>query len=318
MVLTFSDWAAAASETMLPVFEEILAQEMIPEFQRALTEATPRLAQYAADEVVRRHGDAWPVRSELHAQLWRTVADPVGGMSEVDRRTLPVVDPVADVALDLIPYQNTARLQRERLANRYLEDWNAETLETFDVWGKMSQFSNLWRIFTCGQLRQLLEVEYPNSNLPFQIRDEVSQVLDVNEHLERDFMFVGVVYDDRLQDRVPGVFQNPLAADAQAYSQIMMFVPRRRLIKVYLGPDRDPSGRDVEEPDAVVVRQSRAWYATDWNLLTQNWNTQLVPATTSSLFAILSTPPYVNGVDGYDVPDLYSLTEDDVRWLSHH
>ena len=350
MVLTFSDWAAAASEMMLPVFEEILAQEMIPEFQRALTESTPRLAQYAADEIAQLHGDAWPMRSDLHAVLWRTMSDPVGGMSEAERRTLPVVDPVQDVALDLIPYQDAARRQRERLANRYLEDWNAESLETFDVLGKMSQFSHLWRIFTCGQLRQLLEDEYPDRNLPFQIRDDVSQILDVNEHVERDFMFVGVVYDARLRDRVPGVFQNPLAADSQTYSQIMLFVPRRRLVKVYPNQNPDPAGGGVgetlggvpgdpitipapvapprgsapartpdgQELEGVVVRQSAGWHPQRWDLLTQNWTTQLVPATAPSLSAILSTPPYVNGVTGYDVPNLFSLTEEDLRWLSHH
>ena len=38
MVFTFSEWAYAASEIMLPVFETILAERMIPEFQRALVE----------------------------------------------------------------------------------------------------------------------------------------------------------------------------------------------------------------------------------------------------------------------------------------
>jgi hypothetical protein len=345
MVFAFSEWSYAAAEMMLPVFEEILAERTIPEFQRALTEATPVLAQYAADEVARRHGRAWPVNTELRAVMWRTNVDPVGGMGELSRRTLPVVDPVMDITLEQDRYFRTARDQRERLARRYLRDWNNESLHAFDVHGKMSQFSNLWRIFTCGQLTRLLEVEYPATNLPFQIRDERGDISDVNAHLESDFMFVGVVYRRQLANLVPGVFQNPIRSDTQAYSQIMLFVPRRRLIKAYpstvtpetgtIGgvpgeriplpgprtPAAPPPPRDPDEDDEqpwTIVYQSEHWYPHDWNLINQNWTMQLVPATTSTIPAILSTRPEINGVTGFDTPDLRSLTEEDFRWLSHH
>ena len=346
MVHSFSEWSAAASEMMLPVFEAILEERMIPEFQRALTETTPQLAQYAADEVAQRHGRAWPVNTQLRAVLWRTGVDPVGGMSELERRTLPVVDPVMDETFDQAEYMADARDQRERLAHRYLRDWNNESLHAFDVLGKMSQFSKLWRIFTCGQLKRLLEVEYPDTNMPFQIRDGISDIYNVNEHLETDFMFVGVVYRKQMADRVPGVFRNPIATDTQAYSEIMLFVPRRRLIKVYPGGGRrggsgtlggvpgdpitlpGPPTPDTPPPPAapdeaqnqewVVVRQSGRWYPEGWDLITQNWTTQLVPATTETIPAILSTPPYVNGVEDFENPELFSLTAEDLRWLSHH
>ncbi|MBI2480877.1 MAG: hypothetical protein HYV60_20285, partial [Planctomycetia bacterium] len=325
--------------------EEILAQRMIPEFQRSLTEATPVLVQYAADEVARRHGQAWLVNTELRAVMWRTHVDPVGGIDEMTRRTLPVVDPVLDVTLDQDRYFRTARAQREQLARRYLRDWNNESLHAFDVLGKMSQFSNLWRIFTCGQLTRLLEVEYPATNLPFQIRDERNNISDVNAHLEGDFMFVGVVYRQQVSNMVPGVFRNPVASDTQAYSQIMMFVPRRRLLKVYPGavppdpgtiggvpgesvplpgpqtPDPPPPPRDPDENGEqpwTIVYQSESWYPIDWNLINQNWVVQLVPATSSSIPAILSTPPEINGVTGFDTPNLSSLSVEDFRWLSHH
>lgn len=345
MVFTFSEWSYAAAEMMLPVFEEILAQRMIPEFQRSLTDATPVMVQYAADEVARRHGQAWPVNTELRAVMWRTNVDPVGGIGEMSRRTLPVVDPVMDVTLDQDRYFRTARVQREQLARRYLRDWNNESLHSFDVLGKMSQFSNLWRIFTCGQLTRLLEVEYPATNLPFQIRDERNDIADVNSHLETDFMFVGVVYRQQLNNMVPGVFQNPVATDTQAYSETMLFVPRRRLLKIYPGssipaagtiggvpgeglplpgpptPDTPPPPRDPEENGEqlwTIGYQSRGWYPHDWNLINQNWATQLVPATTSTIPAILSVSPEINGVTGFDTPDLYSLSVEDFRWLSHH
>ncbi|MDA1052768.1 MAG: pilus assembly protein TadG-related protein [Planctomycetota bacterium] len=341
MVFTFSEWSYAAAEMMLPVFEEILAQRMIPEFQRALTEATPALTQYAADEVARRHGQAWPLGTELRAVIWRTNVDPVGGISETARRTLPVVDPVMDVTLTQEQYMSTARRQRDGLAHHYLRVWNDDTLQAFDEIGKMSQFSNLWRIFTCGQLTRLLEVEYPTTNLPFQIRDERNNISDVNGHLEGDFMFVGVVYRQQLPSLVPGVFRNPIGTDTQAYSQIMMFVPRRRLIKVYPGspssegtlggvpgegiprpvpptPRPPPPSAPGEPVPWSIAYQSEGWHPHNWNLINQNWTMQLVPATTSVLPAILSTPPDVNGVTGFETPDLLSLTQDDLRWISHH
>lgn len=344
MVLTFSEWSYAASEMMLPVFEAILAERMIPEFQRSLAEATPQMVQFAADEVAQRHGQAWPVRTQLRAVIWRTNVDPVGGMSELERRTLPVVDPVMDVTMEQEEYMADAREQRDELAHGYLRDWNNESLHAFDVLGKMSQFSSLWRIFTCGHLQQLLEEEYPDTNLPFQIRDKVSDIYDLNTHLETDFMFVGVVYREQLSDRVPGVFHNPIETDTQAYAQIMMFVPRRRLIKVYPGGrNRGGSGtlggvpgdplilpgppaappppstppEDGQQP-WIVVRQSGGYYPERWDLINQNWTMQLVPATTESIPAILSTPPYVNGTDGIETPELNSLTAEDLRWLSHH
>ena len=34
----------------------------------------------------------------------------------------------------------------------------------------MSNFFDLWRTFTCGQLEKLLTLEYPQSNLPHLLR----------------------------------------------------------------------------------------------------------------------------------------------------
>ncbi len=343
MVFTFSEWSAAASDLMLPVFEDILFLELIPKFQRALTDSTPVLAQYAADEIARRHGDAWPVGTELRAVMWRTVGDPIGGVSEGTRRTLPVVDPVMDVTFRQDEYMRTARVQREQLARRYLRDWNNESLQVFDQIAKMSQFSNLWRNFTCAQLTRLLEEEYPSTNLPFQIRDERNDISNVNEHIEGDFMFVGVVYRQQLNNMVPGVFRNPIATDTQAYTQIMMFVPRRRLIR-YLPRRRSSNGGtlggvpgdglplpgpppttpppptppDDDDQPWLVGYQSGRWYPHDWNLINQNWTMQIVPATTSAIPSILSTQPEINGVTGFDTPELFSLTDEDIRWLSHH
>jgi hypothetical protein len=253
MVFTFGQWAYAASEMMLPVFETILAERLIPEFQRALVESTPRLAQYATDEVAQRHGQAWPRPAELRGVLWRTVPDPVGGTSEYWRRTLPVVDPVMDEVPNREEYMEDARQQRSELAHEYLRRWNDESMQPFDEDGKMSQFANLWRILTCGQLQRLLIDEYPDTNLPFQIRHKIDEVVDVNGHLELDFMYVGVVYRDKIDDRIPGIFQNPIKNDSTTYAQLMMFVPHARLVKRWRGPTPGPAEFvEVEESGGGV------------------------------------------------------------------
>jgi hypothetical protein len=59
-----------------------------------------------------------------------------------------VVDPVLGQESDQQTYLNSARTQRDQLAYRYLNDWNNETMVVFDNYAKMSQFGNLWRIFT--------------------------------------------------------------------------------------------------------------------------------------------------------------------------
>ena len=370
MVFTWSEWSAAASELMLPVLEEILAGEQIPQFQRALVNTTPQLAQYATDEAARRHGRAWPEAKELRGVLWRTIGDPVGGFSEDERRTLPVVDPVLDVIPGIDLYADQAELERRQLSHTYLNHWNNDTMQVFDELGKLSQFGNLWRIFTCGQLERLLK-EYPDSNLPFQIRHRVYLVGDplfgtsiefnideVNPHMERDFTFVGVVYAEPIDEAAPGVFRNPSAGGEIAYAEGMVFVPRRRLIKVYPNrpnsnagappayggvpgqtgdlpsrpspggsppPPPTPTDGDAEnetdEPEWFIGRQSSRYFPDgigQWHLLNQNWIVQLAPATTGRLPQILSSTPYVNGAGEVEPPDLRALTEADIPWLSHH
>jgi len=353
MIRTYSAWVAASSEMILPVLEEILATRAIPEYQRALTATTPEVAQFAADEVARRHGGAWPQDTRLRAVMWRSMIDPVGGASELERRTLPVVDPVMDTAPNQESYFLLARAQRKDTAHRYLRQWNNDMLLAFDQVGKMSQFSNLWRVFTCGQLEQLLNVEYPDTNLPHLIRHTKVQIANYNEHLDLDFMFVGVVYREKIEDRIPGVFRNRIHTDTQAYAQGMVFVPKRRLLRgwrvvggnpvqqqeqgerqggvpgeiIYLplpdtgAPEPPPStgegGEAQQEFESYTYRQPGNRYAEQWDLLNQNWTTQIVPATLRTIPAILSKNPEINGVSAA-TPDLSGITEEDFLWLSNH
>jgi hypothetical protein len=253
--------------------------------------------------------------------MWRTAADPVGGNNEQQRRSLPVVDPELDSVPDQQKYVRRAKRQREQLSHRDLRDWNAEQMYEFDRYGKMSQFSNLWRIFTCGQLKRLLEEEYPDRNLLFQIRVQVDEMQNVNAHLEQDFMFVGVVYARKLNSYIPGMFKNPLAADSQAFSQVSMFVPRRRLVDV-----PKPLGHPWTPPHLPRFgvcppsprRQSSSYFPEHWDLLNQNWSVQLVPSTTAGIPTILSTQPYVRNIGQFQLPNLQGMQPGDLDWISNH
>lgn len=232
LVRRFSDWAAAASELMLPVLEETLAQQRITEFQRAVVRTTPQTAQAATDEVARRHGQAWPRRTALQGCLWRTDGTAVAA-SDVDQsRLLPVVDPMADAVAGWQRYVDDARRQRFELAHGYLRAWDKESMELFDGYVKMSQFGSLWRTFTGGHLQKLLHVDYPDTNLPFQILTPPEDSVDRNDYLEYHHMVIGVVYRTKMSDRIPGMFRNPVAPDTMAYAQAMVFVPRQRSINL--------------------------------------------------------------------------------------
>ena len=284
VVRTYSAWVAAASESFLPVMESILEQRAIPQFQRSLIAATPRMAQTAISRVAQRHSDSWPRPATLSAALWRTVGEPVGGQLEGRRSTLPVVDPLLGQEPDQARYLQRARQDRDGLAHRYLNDWNNETMVVFDYYAKMSQFGNLWRIFTCGQLRYLLEEEYPDDNLPFMLRDIGSQAGSLNTQLEKDYQFVGTLYRQPVPNKIPGIFTNPQASDDVTYAQLMLFVPRGRLIWWHAnqnGPDGESipqggvPGHTIDLPAAPGEddagngqngNEDSSWYVTrqDW------------------------------------------------------
>jgi hypothetical protein len=271
LVRAFSEWGAAASEPILPEMEEILRQELIPQFQRAVVQAYPDIAQMAAAEVARRNGDPAHGRGTMAGVLWRGDAMPVGGSSETVMRTLPVVDPEMEDVFEG-NYFKIARDQRRGLANSYLGEWNRRVLWFFDHRAKMCQFGALWRSFTCGYLKQLLEDEYPRSNLPHVLEREWHkprffwtgwpELTEAKEHLDRHFTFLGVVYWRPVPEFAPRLFRNPIQSDAVAYAQVRVFIPHPRL--VYYQPPVDyppdmggmpgdmpvPPGQDPTPPDS--------------------------------------------------------------------
>ena len=194
LIQAFSDQNAAVSENLLPVMEQILEYEMIPEFQRALVLATPSLATQAADEIASRHG---PVDRGLYgeeamsARMWQTSGSEFEPIRPSGLSQMPVADPIYDFTNHQPSYFSTGVRQRRQMSNWYLRILNNQMLRDFDEHAKMSQFSNLWRGFSSAQLKHLLEVEYPDRNIPYQIRRFDSSVQNV---IEEDYMFVGVAY----------------------------------------------------------------------------------------------------------------------------
>ncbi len=123
LVQAFGEMTAASAELTRPVFEYMLAEEVIPRFQQTVIRTIPELAQQAANEISVRHGmgrrdietslDSGTQSTSGSSQigpsadrglqrgvLWRANALPVGYPDENDplRRTLPIVDPTPPAA----------------------------------------------------------------------------------------------------------------------------------------------------------------------------------------------------------------------------
>ncbi|MFK7767851.1 MAG: Tad domain-containing protein [Mariniblastus sp.] len=300
----FGDQNAAVSERLLPVMEEILAKEMIPEFQRALVWATPELANEVANEIASRHGpsDRGLNRGEEMAGLmWCTDGSPFGErQSQSSLPQLPASDPVNDRTAFQPQYFRRGINEREVTSNEYLRQLNNTMLVDFGRIGKMSQFKPLWEGFTRGYLRELLVEEYPDRNIPYQIRIDPAET-NQNQYVGNDFMSVGAVYWRQMDENMPGLFKNPLDADGVAFSQIQLFIPRNRLrVRLDLPPERR------------LYRQS---YPMHRDLMNQNWTIQLVPATAKAIPQIVSTDPPMIGTE---TPNLGGLSTDEFRHINTH
>jgi hypothetical protein len=347
MVSRYSAWAKCVSDQVLPMMEEILSQELIPQYQRAVTVAFPEIAQSAARETALRNGTPNFRRGPMFGVLWRTDARPVGGDAEAgysaDERTLPVVDPELDALPNQAVYVREAVAQRREWSHKYLNDWNAELLSGFDRFAKMSQFAGLWRGFTCGYLERLLNEEYPRTNLPFVIRENPKQTVNSNAVLEKHYIYISVVYWKNLPESLPGLFRNPLESDAQAFAEVHLFVPRLRLGWVKVGgsasegPSQTPIGGVPGQitflpgdssagsggaggSSAARWEVGRVGGPTIWNLLNQYWNCQLAPVTQPALATILQTDPGLPGFDTaqYKLPNLRGLSSQDLQQVSPH
>lgn len=335
IVRTFSDWGQASSEQILPFVEAVLRLELIPQFQRAVVEAYPDIAQRAAMEAAQHNSAPEGGRGKILGVLWRTSGVPVGYDSEAVNRSFPVVDPILDALPGQEAYVATAKRQRHGSAHHFLRLWNDRTLAFFDYGVKMSYFARLWRGFSGGYVNEVLEKDYPTTNLPFVIRTLPEQTLNPNAYLEEFFTFVAVVYWQEQPRTLPGLFHNPTGSDAEAFAQVRVFIPKRRLewqspggkssMRIGGMPGDMPSLPDEDQPSTPEPREGRYTIGRQgtserWNLFNQNWTTQLVPATAGKLAAILQTAPPIPefGEREIRLPSLGSLDSDDIGRISTH
>lgn len=203
-VRAYGELGAAVAAEVLPPLEYSLRERLIPEYQRALVQTMPLVAQSVANTVSLRHGQHPDSKQDRTINrrrgvqvgvLWRTSVQPAGFPDERDPflRTLPAVDPAPGAITGQVPpvpdptpdglegldfasipganyYFQRSFLQREQHARDYLNQWVNDRLRFFAYEGKMSQYFPLYHAFACGQLLRLLNEEYPQSNLPHMIR----------------------------------------------------------------------------------------------------------------------------------------------------
>ncbi|HVW01118.1 MAG TPA: pilus assembly protein TadG-related protein [Planctomycetaceae bacterium] len=374
LVTAFGELTAAKSKVVLPVLEYLLGQpeapplppangngqqqgggngqqgngngqgqqsaaqtHIIPQFQRAVVQTIPNIAQLATQEIAKRHGPAQqtgPRTQALAAALWRTRGLPVGYPSETDphQRTLPAIDPSnegQDAASlsqeELSRYQGSAVPQRNSLAHMYLNEWNND--HQFDLgpfereypdpnWrneggkisGKMSQFVNFWRIFTCGQLNHLLNVEYPTTNLPHVIRTS-----DNGVDLDADHMFIGVVYWPHKAQFFPGMYRSPMQGSALAFSQVFLYIPRARYrCCPWAWPVYDRNGQIVGWNDNMDP------WPGNWDLFNQNWTVRLVPTTSPTVPFVLQSPPTGVVQQPVQMPNLGGMSAPELNQINTH
>jgi Flp pilus assembly protein TadG len=334
MVTTFCTWADETQKLQLPLMEEILRDELIPKYQQAVVQAFPDIAQNAANAVAQQNGEPNFGRGTMQGALWRTSGQLVGsGGDGLDLARL-AADPNPGGSTDP-QVAETARAQRKSLAHLYLNQWNRECLAAFDRYAQMSQFGPLWRGFTCGYLEQLLNDEYPDTNLPQVIARTFAEGESDNSYMEQNFMLVGVAYWPKLHEMMPGLFKDPLQCDDVAYAQVRIYVPRQRLVWQYISPgggagstplggmpgdpaslppDPQPPGGGNNGPGYWQVGRQNV--PIQWDLTNQSWTCQLVPATGPNLTAILQTPP--PGLSGITLPNLGGLNTEDIKQISSH
>ncbi len=332
LVTAWSELAATAAEFALPVFVHILgtpqnidpmAQDhLIPNFQRDVLRTIPNLAQEVTYEIALRHGLPHRQMRQVTGQvrdnptqaangrgpqigvLWRSSVLPVGLADEENpmTRTLPIIDPDPSQSdYYRVPngdgYLARSVSVRDRLARHYLELWIDDPrldrgLGFFGDEAKMSAFQALFRIAACAHLNRLLEEEYPTTNVPMMIREELRPMSAGNYGfnntiLDRDYTYVGVVSRRHVNEMGPLMFRNPMnqQSDATTFAQIRLYIPQQMYrCCPWAWPWYDQNGT------LRWTVHTNGW-PNSWDLFTQNWMVRLVPTSVETLPDILQANP---------------------------
>jgi hypothetical protein len=270
------------------------SDRLLPNYQRAVVQLMPTMAQDATNEIALRHGllkgrmtaGRGPLRfnpsqgagsrGPQWGVLWRTSAVAVGRENQSDpmTRALPVIDPNNDgtdalTLTNMESWRQKAIGRRLQAATQSLNNWMAQFPQVFNRQNQAAIKK------ARDELTRLLTVEYAGSNLPFVLRSDGSSSL-------ADYAFIGVAYRTFDREHGPKLFRNPLAAysDAQAFAQVRIFLPRPRYRCCPW----------VIATDAGPVNNTDPW-PLDWDSFNQTWTAKLCPADAATALRILQTPP---------------------------
>lgn len=316
--------------------QEAAQSHLIPQFQRQVVRSTAMAAHLLAQEVTRRH---LPTRtSGAGAPICLLSANQSTGQSRDEsdpyERILPALDPSFEGpdfqllrAWEAGTYQQAATQRRRDLARQYLSDWNGDRnfdLGPFEreflseggrVSAKMSQFINLWRGFTCAKLNQLLDVEYPYTNLPHMLRF-ANPSSSQQQYLDHDFTFSAIVYRRQRQQTMPGMYRVPNSGDAIAFARVAVFVPRPRYQWSSPCPIWSCPSYDWWGTLRCGIPCFDSW-PTEWSLFNQNWAARMIPASPEVSLSMLNSNP--QGIaPGVRPQAVNSMTIEDFKSVNTH
>lgn len=380
LVRTFGNMSYAKARIVLPALEVILGvpetplsgsasmnpqefarSHLIPEFQRAIVRAIPDSSFTISNEIARRNSPG-PNQESTQCVIWSMQTEDSIVVSEHNplERILPAVDPSLEgtdfsylSSGEAFVYLRMARLRREFLAIHYLAEWinddrfdlapfERETFTTGGrVSGKMSQFINLYRGFTRAKLNSLLQIEYPNSNLPHILRQPLNRsgdrstyeewprpeggfhshshfkFLEQQKYLNLDFTYLGSVYRTHRHPIMPGMYRVPVKGDAVSFAAVQVYLPRNRYTTSPACPRFH--GSVINPFDGTSSCETPAYdnWPEEWSLFSQNWSARLIPASTQTGLEVVQQKPEPLAT-GVTMPDLKSLNLQDLKAISFH
>jgi hypothetical protein len=345
LVTAFSNWAAALAggtpadpnSGALPLMETILREHLITNYQLAVVQSIPGMAQRAAmtvaDKNGQKNGEPDNARGPMSGVLWRVST---GQVVSGDMRDWLVVDPQSNPGAG-----SAAQSQRNQFAQNSLAGWNQQVLAFFDYGAMMCQFGHLWRGFTCGQLQKLLQ-EYPDTNLPFSLREELSPgatLESYESYMDEKFTFLAVVSWARVPEMLPGLYHSAGTSDSIAYAQVRVFLPTSRLVwqqhvpspsSIPMGgvPEYNWPSDSASSPSGATTwvpgRQSGVITtgldaAQDWTLFNQHWTCQLVPAVpAANMTRANGKAARVLEILSNSVPGIAGISPEDLQQISYH
>jgi hypothetical protein len=310
---------------------------LIPQFQRQVVQSTAVAAHLLAQEVIKRHFVASKTAQDTPVcLLYTNLGIPGQSRDETDpyERLVPGLDPSFEGpdfnrlrAWEAGGYQAAASKRRREIAKRNLSDWNSDRnfdLGPFEreqmseggrVSAKMSQFVNLWRGFTCAKLNHLLDVEFPQTNLPHMLRAP-TEGWTQQQYLDHDFTYSSIVYRRQRKQTMPGMYRVPNNGDAIAFARVELFVPRPRYNWTPPCPVWTCPGYDWWGKMSCGDPCFDSW-PTEWTLFNQNWAARLIPTSPQVSLDMLNMNPQ-GLAPGVKPQKVGTMTADDVKALNTH